>query len=247
MARKPKGGGAVMEGSAGGVVDGDTPEMALFRKLNFYPTPPWAGRAGAELIRMLAPAATSVREPACGQGHLAESLRETFATVLATDIHPFGYGGVVDFLGSSQGLGSVVDVTATNPPFKSAEAFIAEGLRVSRFAVAMLCRSNFEETTGRHDLMRRLAVKAPFCERVAMSLGGWDPAGDTMTAYSWFVWLTDAGLEASPLAELIRANQRAGGYLTLPIEPGTKARLTRPDDARRFGRVTPAPLFEGLS
>lgn len=245
MARKPKGGGAVMEGSAGSAVDGDTPEMALFRKLNYFPTPPWAGRAGAELIRRVAPGARSIEEPACGQGHLAEVLGESFPAVHASDIHPFGYGRVGDYLAEDALTG--VDLTATNPPFKSAEAFIAKALQTARLGVAMLCRSNFEETTGRYDLMRRLAVKAPFSERVAMSLGGWDPGGDTMTAYSWFLWLTEAGLAVSPLGDLIRAAQAAGGYLTLPIGPGTKARLTRPDDARRFGRMAAAPLFEGLT
>lgn len=242
MAKKPKGGAAVMEGRAGDVVDGDTPEMALHRKLNFFPTPPWAGRAGAELIRRVAPGARSIEEPACGQGHLAEVLGESFPTVHAWDIHPFGYGGVGDYLGPDSLSG--VDVVATNPPFKAAEAFIAKALRTARLGAAMLCRSNFEETTGRHALMRRLAVKAPFSERVAMSLGGWDPGGDTMTAYSWFVWLTEAGLAECPLGDLIRSAHAAGGYLTLPIGPGTKARLTRHDDARRFGRMAAAPLFE---
>jgi hypothetical protein len=69
--------------------------------LDFSPTPPWATRA---LIERVLPvlnisraslAAATLHEPACGEGHMAEVLREYFPTVAATDIHDYGYGDAV--------------------------------------------------------------------------------------------------------------------------------------------------------
>ena len=42
-----------MEGRAGSVVEGDDAHTALMRELNYFPTPPWAARAGGELVRSL--------------------------------------------------------------------------------------------------------------------------------------------------------------------------------------------------
>ena len=36
--------------------------------LDYFPTPPWAARAGGELIRRLDPPARTCWEPACGDG-----------------------------------------------------------------------------------------------------------------------------------------------------------------------------------
>jgi hypothetical protein len=69
--------------------------------LDYSPTPPWATRALIERVfpilgvRDLA----SVWEPACGEGHMAEVLREFFAEVTATDVFDYGYGDAEhDFL-----------------------------------------------------------------------------------------------------------------------------------------------------
>ena len=49
-------------------------------------------RAGQDLASM------SVWEPACGRGHMARPLADYFGTVYVSDIHPYGYGEVCDFL-----------------------------------------------------------------------------------------------------------------------------------------------------
>ena len=62
----------------------------------------------------------------------------------------------------------------TNPPFKIAEDFIFESLRVARVGVAMLVRTVFIESVGRYD---RLFSQNPptyfaqYVERVAMVKG----------------------------------------------------------------------------
>jgi hypothetical protein len=67
----PFGGNAVMSSRVATAPD----------ELDYFPTPPWAARAGAELIKRLDPAARSCWEPACGQGHMAHGLADYFAEV----------------------------------------------------------------------------------------------------------------------------------------------------------------------
>jgi hypothetical protein len=71
------------------------------KSLDFSPTPPWATRALMEHVMPV----LGVREfhsgwePACGEGHMAEVLREFFEEVIATDVFDYGYGDAVhDFL-----------------------------------------------------------------------------------------------------------------------------------------------------
>lgn len=220
-----------MEGTAGDAVEGDGDERALMRALNYFPTPPWAARAGGELIASLDPQAQSVWEPACGAGHMAGPLRERFGSVLASDIHDHGFGLVHDFLGDAPFVaGSGVDWVVTNPPFAKAEAFVELGLSYARRGVAVLCRLAFVESVGRYSLMRRMAVMAPFAERVPMQLGSWDPDLSSATAYAWFVWMHDAAIEASPFRTAIVETGAAGGNLIRMVPPGTCDRLTRADD-----------------
>lgn len=167
--------------------------------LDMFPTPPWATRA---LLREVPlglerPAALRVWEPACGKGHMAYVLGETFGHVIATDVHDWGYGQRhdLDFLfATADDAGGPVDWVITNPPFKAAEAFLDKGLSVARRGVALLLRLQFLEGAGRFARVfgtdRRPAVVAPFAERVPMIEGVWDPEASSATAYAWFVWLT---------------------------------------------------------
>ena len=73
--------------------------------LDDFPTPPWATRALCEHLIEAGQnlARKSVWEPACGQGYMARPLSEYFGAVYASDVHPYGYGEVCDFL-SAAGL-----------------------------------------------------------------------------------------------------------------------------------------------
>lgn len=227
---------AVMAQHAPAEVAADDSQTALYRQLNYLPTPPWAARAMAKLIRSLDPDAHSVWEPACGEGHMAEPFREYFPEVYASDIHPHGYGAEIDFLDPA--LAEVGDDAieqdwiATNPPFNVAAEFIERGLLLARRGVAMLLRLQFLESAGRFELLygaRPMTLLAPFIDRVPMHLGRWDPKGSTATAYAVFVWMK--GADPMPIR---------------PIHPGAKARLTRADDARRFGARVDAPLLAAM-
>ena len=86
--------------------------------LDDFPTPPWATRA---LIEHVLGGKKRVKsqvclEPACGSGHMAKVLSEYFGKVKAADIHPYGYGGVHDFLATpheTNGFGVLWDEVIT--------------------------------------------------------------------------------------------------------------------------------------
>ena len=97
--------------------------------LEDFPTPPWSTRALIEHV--IAPRCDlrplTCLEPACGRGHMARTLAEYFGTVMASDVHPYGFGEVFDFTDT----GSTVppaDWVITNPPFRLAEPFLLRAL-----------------------------------------------------------------------------------------------------------------------
>jgi hypothetical protein len=237
-----------MESRAGAVVQGDDAHAALMRALNFFPTPPWAARAGGELVRMLDPAAQTAWEPACGAGHMALPLEAYFeGGVWRTDVHDHGGPGPAIRLGDfpAGDFGGapmhVVDWVITNPPFAKAEAFVRQGLKVARRGVAVLCRLAFTESVGRYGLMQRKAMTAPFAERVPMQLGSWDPDLSSATAYAWFVWMQPTALDDSPFREAIAAAWAMDATLERIIPPGTCERLTRANDRVVFAGEAPDP------
>lgn len=160
--------------------------------LDDFPTPPWATRALLEYgISEWVENSQSCLEPACNRGFMSEPLKEYFSTVVSSDVSDYGYGEVKDFLGGSYEENSF-DWVITNPPFKSAEEFVHEGLKVSRVGVAMLARTVFLESVGRYDRLFSVtppAIFTQFTERVPMFKGRLDSKGSTATGYAWFIWL----------------------------------------------------------
>lgn len=240
---------AVMQQRAARDIEGDDELRARFRKLDYFPTPPWAARAGAELIKALDPEASSVWEPACGMGHMSEPLREYFPRVVASDIHPYfelredgAWAGEIvhDFLEPPPYLAMDCDWIVTNPPFLKAAEFARRGLEIANRGVALLCRIAFLEGAERYRFFygdargALLTHVAPFAERVAMQLGSWDPKLSSATAYAWFLFMKEGAWPRAlhPYTEI------------RPIPPGRKLRLTRADDARRFAPRSGGGLFE---
>lgn len=205
---------AVVERTQGLALDGEMEETALYRSLSFFPTAPWAARAGAEVIEGEIGCLDqhTCWEPAAGRGHMAHGLKDYFRYVWRTDIHDYDGYGALDFLTAGEPT-ERPDWIVTNPPFPLAADFVRRGLEIATQGVAVLARLAFLESAGRYDLMSRLTVLAPFSERVPMQLGSWDPDLSTATAYAWFVWRKDVPRQPVHM-----------------IAPGTKARLTRPSD-----------------
>ena len=158
--------------------------------LDHFPTPCWATRALCEfLLSFGEPIGASLAwEPACAEGHMARPLGEYFAEVSASDVHDYGYGAVVDFLGPSDAR---ADWIVTNPPFRLGEQFISTALARADRGVAMLVRTAFLESADRH--AKLFSTTPPtdilqFVERVPMFKGRLDRHGSTATAYCWLVW-----------------------------------------------------------
>jgi hypothetical protein len=231
MAKTPS--RAVVETRAPAEVEADNEQKKLWRRLDFYGTPPWAGRAGAEIIRRLDPTAKTLLEPACGMGTMCEPLREYF-DVFNGDIHDYGCNyPTIDFLAPGSYQFADVDWVVTNPPFGLAAEFLARGLEVANKGVALLCRLSFLSTGERYLPLYRsenpMTLCAPIMERVPMVLGPWKPGADTMTEYAWFFF--QKGAAPMPVD---------------PVPPGTRDRLYYPDDDRRFCKPAPAPLFDSI-
>jgi hypothetical protein len=86
---------------------------------------------------------------------MAKVLSEYFGKVKAADIHPYGYGGVYDFLATPHET-NVFDWVITNPPFRLGEDFTLLALKLARRGVAMLTRTVFIESVGRYDRLFRV-------------------------------------------------------------------------------------------
>lgn len=214
--------------------EGLNDQERLWKRLDFFATPPWAARAGLLHALELWPQARGLIEPAAGMGHIAEPAREYF-NVLGFDVHDHGRGYTRrDWLDDAAWPGVCGDIVVTNPPFTLAEEFVRKGLQRSSMGVALLLRLSVLEGCERHALLAgpdaRLTRVAIFSERVPMTLGSWDPDASSATAYAWFFW---SKLHAEPLPPAW-------------FGPGTRERLWRADDAARFGKVEPLPLFPGL-
>jgi hypothetical protein len=156
------------------------------RDLDHYPTPDWVSAAILPYLSRHLKTASSIWEPACGTGCMAEVLRRDH-TVIATDIADYGYSnGICDFLKS----GEPASVIVTNPPYNGAEIFIRHALKLTENKhgiVAMLLRNEYDSAVGRIDLFN----KPPFARKIVLTRRPrWIP-GTTVAPrhnYSWFLW-----------------------------------------------------------
>jgi hypothetical protein len=203
--------------------------------LDYFPTPPWATRALVERVLPVLGIHFGVRgqpdvsiwEPACGDGHMAEVLREYERDVSASDVHEYGYGEVDDFLELNRRAAWII----TNPPFgHKATAFIRHALGLATEGVAMFLQLRYLEGIDRYNLVfrdRPPTLFAPFVERVPLHRGRLEPRGSTATAYCWVVWVK--GMAPRP---------------PFWIPPGQRKLCSRPDDAKRF---TTSPVIRKAS
>lgn len=213
--------------------------------LDFFPTPPWATRALTSVVlpQVIPDFAgiygtwwSTVWEPAAGEGHMAEVLRETFTEVWASDIHDYGRGyRVGDFVGG--GLDRLQLPTPpmwiiTNPPFNQGLAFAKRAIAEARIGCALLLRLSWMESEERWLFFQKHPPThvAVFMCRVSMVKGRWDPGAGTATSYAWFVWH--------------RTTPAAHGPRLIFIPYDAKQQLTRHTDVARFGTdASPGPLF----
>jgi hypothetical protein len=209
------------------------------KALDYFPTPPWATRALVEFVLRphgFEPEQMSAWDPCCGEGHMAEALRESFGEVDASDIFDYGRGyRVADVLDAGVVEGSRAKLLITNPPFNIAIDIALAALARWRFeGLFLLVRTAWLESEERY---RRLFsfyppdIFAPFVERVPMVAGRYDPKASSATAYAWIGWLNPEDFRAS-----------AGPAIT--FIPPCRKRLETKADIRRWCAPADAPLFD---
>ena len=154
---------------------------------DFYPTPRWATHALIENERF----SGDIWECACGDGSMSEVLEQTGSHVESSDLYDRGFGEIGhDFLTTTRERKNII----TNPPFHSAEGFVASGLEHARNKFALLLRLAFLEGGNRARTI--FAVNPPsrvwvFSERITFYPKGVKRGGSGTTAYSWLVWDKD--------------------------------------------------------
>jgi hypothetical protein len=161
-----------------------TKRLADLEGPDFYPTPRWATFALIDNE----PFQGDIWECACGDGAMSNVLEQAGNLVRSSDLYDRGYGEVGhDFLSSSRRAANII----TNPPFHSAEGFVAKCLESADKKFALLLRLAFLEGAGR---ARSIFLRNPptrvwvFSERITFYPKGARILGSGTTAYAWFVW-----------------------------------------------------------
>jgi hypothetical protein len=151
---------------------------------DFYPSPAWATYALIENERFEG----DIWECACGDGSMTKVLVRTGMRVISSDLYDRGFGETGhDFLTSDRRAANII----TNPPYHSAEGFVAQCLDRAETKFALLLRLAFLEGANR---TRTIFHKHPparvwvFSERITFYPKGAKMAGSGTTAYAWFVW-----------------------------------------------------------
>jgi hypothetical protein len=166
---------------------GFKPTMKRFADLDgpdFFPTPAWATYALIDNEKF----SGEIWESACGNGAMSRVLEKTGRSVVSSDLYDRGFGEVgIDFLTAKRQTENIV----TNPPYNSAEGFVASGLKQASQKFALLLRLAFLEGANRANTI--FARHPPnrvwvFSERITFYPAGAVQKGTGTTAYAWFVW-----------------------------------------------------------
>lgn len=179
------------------------------QSLDYFPSPPWWGRAIGEVIARLGlPLGQVVEEPAAGEGHLAHGLADAWPIVRASDVAPYprraglnpkvGEIGLRDYLAGDEDPWTGPDAfrpdwTVTNPPFGDRTApFIRRAMGRSRIGAVMVLQLRLLEGPGRHGLFRECGLYATAVlprRGSGLRKGVWVPKQSTATAYGLFVFV----------------------------------------------------------
>lgn len=148
----------------------------------------------------------NIWEPACGQGHLSEVLKENGYKVWSTDLVDRGYGtGNTDFLKSvsDSWCGDIL----TNPPYKYAKEFVEKALDVIRNGcyTVMLLKIQFLEGKERYKLFKKYPPKYVYVNSSRQTCyinGDMSKKMSSASCYCWFIW--QKGFEGEPIIRWIQ-------------------------------------------
>jgi hypothetical protein len=169
------------------LLGGFKPTIKRFADLDgpdFFPTPAWATYALIDNEKF----SGDIWESACGDGAMSRVLEKTGRRIISSDLHNRGFGDAgIDFLSAQRRADNIV----TNPPYNSAEGFVAVGVQKAKQKFALLLRLAFLEGANRANTI--FARNPPsrvwvFSERITFYPSGAVQKGTGTTAYAWFVW-----------------------------------------------------------
>lgn len=113
-------------------------------KTDFYPTPKEVTIALIEYLNI--PKSNTIREPACGDGRMAEVMKDMGYNVISSDLNNMGYGVTgIDYLKADL---VECDWIITNPPFKISVGFIEKCIEHGK-PFALLLKSQYWHSKGR--------------------------------------------------------------------------------------------------
>jgi len=166
------------------------------QKEDFYATEPKALEIFIDKLNEDEINLSSVWEPSCGMGHLAEVLKKNGYLELATDLIDRGYGLVgVDFLGDyllNRGNTWKGDIL-TNPPFKLAEKFVEKGMNILEDGnkLILFLKIQFLEGQKRKELFKKYPPKYVYvnsARQLCAKDGEFEKYTATTQFYAWYVW-----------------------------------------------------------
>jgi hypothetical protein len=136
----------------------------------------------------------SIWEPAAGNGHLTDRLRELGYEVNESDIIDRNNRKflIIDFLNTNLNLG---DNIITNPPYKFALEFIQKSIDIlqSGKKIAMFLKLTFLEGQKRAKFFKEFPPETVYVysARKQCAKNGIFKKNESSIAYAWFIWRKD--------------------------------------------------------
>lgn len=156
-------------------------------KNDYYATDPVA----LELLLELESFSNNIWEPAAGEGHLSNVLKNKGYKVRESDlIQRLPHLEVLDFFEFEGRWGGDI---ITNPPYRKAQEFVEKSLDVLEEGgkLALFLKVLFLEGKRRKEMFKKHPPKKVWVSssRLKCAINGdFDSIGSSATAYAWFIW-----------------------------------------------------------
>lgn len=175
-------------------MDGFQNRKSDAKSIEDFPTPHWATRAFMAHILEPDMSEFTCWEPCANRGYMVDVLRESFGTVVGSDIQDYGAGfPVIDFLTGPTPMdhGMQVDYIVTNPPFNKSIEFYERWLDMDVRRMYLFLRTNWLEGVARYNKVfngGKLTTVIQYAERVPIVQGRIDKKAVTQMPYAWFAF-----------------------------------------------------------
>ena len=157
---------------------------------DYYATEPRA----VELLLEQEQFASTIWEPACGEGHISNVLQEHGYEVISTDLIDRGFGnGGVDFLSCTAPITDAPCDVITNPPYKYSTEFAEHALELIEDGqkMAMFLKLTFMESKKRKPFFQKYPPRTVYVSSGRLTCGfngQFHVHSAKAIAYAWYVW-----------------------------------------------------------